>query len=82
MDRQGQGKHEVMYQYITSALRLSPPGMHTIQQTVKEAGLFIVFGCTGRDGGSLHMAQSFIDSSSEILHHRRKIKPNDVEWST
>jgi len=55
--------------------------MDRIREAVKEAGIFVVLGYSERDGASLYIAQSFIDTSGEIVHHRRKIKPTHVERS-
>ncbi|KAB8217908.1 putative nitrilase [Aspergillus novoparasiticus] len=72
---------ELMHQYMANSLARNSPEMDAIRQAVKEAGIFIVLGYSERDGGSLYMAQSFIDPAGEIVHHRRKIKPTHVERS-
>ncbi|KAJ6002515.1 hypothetical protein N7451_005062 [Penicillium sp. IBT 35674x] len=72
---------ELMHQYMANSLARSSAEMDAIRQAVKEAGIFIVLGYSERDGGSLYMAQSFIDPAGEIVHHRRKIKPTHVERS-
>lgn len=55
------------------------PEMDSIRAAVKKAGIFIVLGYSERAGGSLYIAQSFIDATGTIVHHRRKIKPTHVE---
>ncbi|TLD27545.1 putative nitrilase [Venturia nashicola] len=55
--------------------------MDRIRAAVKKAGIVVVLGYSERDGTSLYIAQSFIDTTGEILHHRRKIKPTHVERS-
>ncbi|KAJ5559723.1 hypothetical protein N7513_002122 [Penicillium frequentans] len=72
---------ELMHQYMANSLARNSVEMDAIRQAVKEAGIFIVLGYSERDGGSLYMAQSFIDPAGEIVHHRRKIKPTHVERS-
>lgn len=57
------------------------PEMDRIRAAVKKAGIAVVLGYSERDGASLYIAQSFIDTTGEILHHRRKIKPTHVERS-
>jgi nitrilase len=57
------------------------PEMGRIREAVKEAGIFVVLGYSEREGASLYIAQSFIDTNGEIVHHRRKIKPTHVERS-
>lgn len=72
---------ELMHQYMANSLSRQSPEMDAIRQAVREAGLFIVLGYSERDGGSLYMAQSFINPDGQIVHHRRKIKPTHVERS-
>ncbi|RAL04167.1 carbon-nitrogen hydrolase family protein [Aspergillus ibericus CBS 121593] len=72
---------DLMHQYMANSLRRDSAEMRAIQQAVKEAGLFIVLGYSERDGESLYMAQPFINTGGEIVHHRRKIKPTHVERS-
>ena len=55
--------------------------MDRIRAAVKEAGVFVVLGYSEREGASLYIAQSFIDTAGDIIHHRRKIKPTHVERS-
>jgi nitrilase len=54
--------------------------MERIKAAAKAAGIVVVLGYSERDGGSLHIAQSYI-VDGEIVHHRRKIKPAHVERS-
>lgn len=66
---------------MANSLSKKSPEMDQIKAAVKEAGIFVVLGFSERAGGSLYIAQSFIDTSGEIIHHRRKIKPTHVERS-
>ena len=72
---------ELMHQYMANSLSRESLEMNAIRQAVRDAGLFIVLGYSERDGGSLYMAQSFINPDGQIVHHRRKIKPTHVERS-
>lgn len=64
---------------MANSMRRDSPQMKRIQQAVKKAGMLVVLGYSERDGASLYMGQSFIDTNGEIIHHRRKIKPTHVE---
>jgi len=66
---------------MNSSLTKDSPEMDRILEAVKEAGIFVVLGYSERDGGSLYMAQSFINPEGKIILHRRKIKPTHVERS-
>ncbi|KAJ9494071.1 hypothetical protein H2202_010499 [Exophiala xenobiotica] len=70
---------EMVHKYMANSLVRDSPQMRRIQQAVKEAGMVVVLGYSERDGASLYMAQSFITTTGEIVHHRRKIKPTHVE---
>jgi nitrilase len=64
-----------------NSLSKESPEMDRIRAAAKEAGIFVVLGYSERDGASLYIAQSFIDTSGEIIHHCRKIKRTHVERS-
>ncbi|EXJ93640.1 hypothetical protein A1O1_02032 [Capronia coronata CBS 617.96] len=68
-----------MDEYYHNSLVKESPEMDRIREAVREAGIFVVLGYSERDKGSLYMAQSFIDPTGTIVHHRRKIKPTHVE---
>jgi nitrilase len=63
-----------------SMARVSPE-MDRIRAAAKKAKVFVVLGYSERDGASLYIAQSFINTEDEIVLHRRKIKPTHVERS-
>ncbi|KAM0327396.1 hypothetical protein ACHAQA_005682 [Verticillium albo-atrum] len=68
-----------MNQYFENSLSTDSPEMERIKSAVREAGVFVVLGYSERHKGSLYIAQSFIDPTGSIVHHRRKIKPTHVE---
>jgi len=70
---------ELLHEYMDNSLVLLSPEMDKIKIAVKEAGIFVVLAYSERFGGTLYIAQSFIDIKGEIVHHRRKIKPTSVE---
>lgn len=71
----------LIHTYMANSLSKVSPEMDRIRAAVKKAGIVVVLGFSERDGASLYIAQSFIDTTGEILHHRRKIKPTHVERS-
>ncbi|KAH7239566.1 hypothetical protein MRS44_015075 [Fusarium solani] len=68
-----------MNEYFQNSLERESPEMDRIRDAVREAGVFIVLGYSERYKGTLYIAQSFIDETGTIVHHRRKIKPTHVE---
>lgn len=71
----------MIHAYMANSLSRTSPEMDRIKSAVKDANVFAVLGYSERDGVSLYMAQSFISSVGEIVHHRRKIKPTHVKRS-
>jgi nitrilase len=72
---------ELIHEYMANSMARVSPEMDRIRAAVKEAKVFVVLGYSERDGASLYIAQSFIDTEGEIVLHRRKIKPTHVERS-
>ncbi|KAL9098754.1 MAG: hypothetical protein Q9187_009605, partial [Circinaria calcarea] len=72
---------ELIHEYMANSLVKVSPEMEKIRAAVKKAGIFVVLGYSERAGGTLYIAQSFIDTTGTIIHHRRKIKPTHVERS-
>ncbi|KAM5347673.1 hypothetical protein ACJ41O_007497 [Fusarium nematophilum] len=68
-----------MNEYFHNSLERESEEMEQIKTAAREAGVFVVLGYSERYRGSLYIAQSFIDESGTIVHHRRKIKPTHVE---
>jgi nitrilase len=66
---------------MANSMSKQSPEMGRIRAAVKKASIVVVLGYSERDGASLYIAQSFIGTSGEIIHHRRKIKPTHVERS-
>jgi nitrilase len=71
----------MIHTYMANSLSWASPEMDRIKSAVRDANIFVVLGYSERDGASLFMAQPFISSSGEIVHHHRKIKPTHVERS-
>ncbi|KAI9929448.1 hypothetical protein ASPWEDRAFT_184072 [Aspergillus wentii DTO 134E9] len=70
---------EFAAKYIAESLPRESVEMRRIQRACKEFSVFVVLGYSERDGGSIYMAQAFINAEGEIVHNRRKIKPTHVE---
>ncbi|KAI8653757.1 hypothetical protein LRP88_00503 [Fusarium phalaenopsidis] len=68
-----------MNEYFDNSLERESKEMDRIRAAVREAGVFVVLGYSERYRGTLYIAQSFIDPTGTIVHHRRKIKPTHVE---
>ncbi|RDW72810.1 putative aliphatic nitrilase protein [Coleophoma cylindrospora] len=64
-----------MDEYIRNSLVQESDEMDRICAAVREVGIFVVLGYSERFNGTLFIAQSFIDPTGTIIHHRRKIKP-------
>ncbi len=55
--------------------------MDRIAAAAADHGIHVALGFSERDGGSLYMAQAFIDECWTLLSVRRKLKPTYVERS-
>jgi nitrilase len=55
--------------------------MDRIAAAAAAHGIHVVLGFSERDGGSLYLAQAFIDDTGTPLSVRRKLKPTHVERS-
>ncbi|KAF5861864.1 hypothetical protein ETB97_012415 [Aspergillus alliaceus] len=75
------GNVSFMNEYFENSMEKESDEMERIKAAVRESSVFIVLGYSERYKGSLYIAQSFIDSTGSIVHHRRKIKPTHVERS-
>ncbi|KAI5480126.1 nitrilase [Pseudohyphozyma bogoriensis] len=75
----GAPDQEFVLQYQKNSLSRKSPEYTRILQAVREAGAWVVFGFSEREGGTIYMAQSFINPSGEVVLHRRKIKPTHAE---
>ena len=67
--------------YSENSMTRDGAEMDRIAQAAGEHGIHVVLGFSERDGGSLYMAQAFIDDTGTLLSVRRKLKPTHVERS-
>ena len=66
-------------QYHENSLRKDSPQLQKLCDAARENNIFVVMGASERAGGSLYIAQFFIDSDGSLLDVRRKLKPTHVE---
>ena len=66
-------------QYHENSLRKDSPQLQKLCDAARENDIFVVMGASERAGGSLYIAQFFIDSDGSLLDVRRKLKPTHVE---
>ena len=65
--------------YHENSLRRDSPQLQRLCEAAAECGIFVALGASERDGGSLYIAQFFIDVDGALLGARRKLKPTHVE---
>jgi nitrilase len=67
--------------YSENSITRDGSEIERIAAAAAEHGIHVVLGFSERDGGSLYMAQAFIDDTGTLLSVRRKLKPTHVERS-
>ena len=67
--------------YSENSMTRDGAEMNRIAAAAAEHGVHVVLGFSERDGGSLYMAQAFIDDTGKLFSVRRKLKPTHVERS-
>jgi nitrilase len=65
--------------YAQNSMDTHGPEMERIRAAAREAGVYVVLGYSAKVGGSLYMAQAFIDADGELQSVRHKLKPTHVE---
>ena len=66
-------------QYHENSLGKDSPQLQKLCDVARENNIFVVMGASERSGGSLYIAQFFIDPDGSLLNVRRKLKPTHVE---
>ena len=66
-------------QYHENSLGRDSPQLQKLCDVAREHNIFVVMGASERSGGSLYIAQFFIDTDGTLLDVRRKLKPTHVE---
>lgn len=67
--------------YSENSMTRDGAEMDRIAAAAADHGIHVALGFSERDGGSLYMAQAFLDDSGTLLSVRRKLKPTHVERS-
>lgn len=67
--------------YAANAMTRDGEHMQRIAAAAGSAGVHVVLGFAEKAGGSLYMAQAFIDDTGAVISVRRKLKPTHVERS-
>lgn len=65
--------------YFDNAVEVGDAACHALQQAARRHYIHVVFGCVERDGGSLYIAQLFIDETGRLYAARRKLRATHVE---
>ena len=66
-------------QYHENSLQKESSQLQELCNAARDNEIFVVMGASERSGGSLYIAQFFIDSDGTLLDVRRKLKPTHVE---
>lgn len=64
---------------LENAVEIDSDCVRSIGAAAKEADACVVMGINERDGGTLYNSQLFFDRNGELLGHRRKLHPTNVE---
>jgi len=62
-----------------NAIEIPSDTTDALCDAARRNGIHVVMGLTERAGGSLYLAQIFIDDQGRIVGHRRKLKPSHSE---
>ena len=66
-------------QYHENSLVVGSPEFERLGQAAKDNGIYLSFGASERDYGSLYIAQFLFNDQGELLQGRRKLKPTHME---
>lgn len=65
--------------YFDNSLEYGTPQAARISKAAKDNNIMVSMGLSERSGGSLYIAQWFIDGDGRTISQRRKLKPTHVE---
>ena len=65
--------------YNENSLEVDSDEFRSIQEAARKNNIFVCFGFSERDRGTLYISQALIDNKGEIVFTRRKLKPTHVE---
>ncbi|HSN33694.1 MAG TPA: carbon-nitrogen hydrolase family protein [Ideonella sp.] len=70
---------QFVQRYHDNSLVNGSPEYQRLARAAKASSIYVVLGYSEKAGGSLYMAQAFIDDRGETIATRRKLKPTHVE---
>ena len=65
--------------YHENCLEAGSEAFKRLGKAARDNGVYLSFGASERDYGSLYIAQFLFDDQGELLHSRRKLKPTHME---
>jgi len=65
--------------YFDNSLEIESPEFKRLADAARALKIWLSFGFSERDGGSLYIAQALIDDQGQVVTTRRKLKPTHVE---
>ena len=65
--------------YNENSLEVDSDEFRSIQGAARKNNIFVCFGFSERERGTLYISQALIDNKGEIVFTRRKLKPTHVE---
>ncbi|WP_086932012.1 carbon-nitrogen hydrolase family protein [Agarilytica rhodophyticola] len=73
--------HNVRFfqQYHENSLVKGSEQFHRLAQAAKDNNIYLSFGASERDHGSLYLAQFLFSDQGELIQNRRKLKPTHME---
>ena len=65
--------------YFNNSMEVDSPEFKRLTKAANDLNIWLSFGFSERDGGSLYISQALIDNEGQIALNRRKLKPTHVE---
>lgn len=79
LDAPGLWLPQYSQRYFDNSLEYGTPQAERISKAAKDNNIMVSMGLSERSGGSLYIAQWFINSEGTTIAQRRKLKPTHVE---
>ncbi|MBD8254065.1 carbon-nitrogen hydrolase family protein [Pseudomonas fluorescens] len=65
--------------YFNNSMEVDSPEFKRLAKAANDLNIWLSFGFSERDGGSLYISQALIDDEGQVVLSRRKLKPTHVE---
>lgn len=65
--------------YFNNSMEVNSPEFKRLAKAAHDLNIWLSFGFSERDGGSLYISQALIDDKGQVVLTRRKLKPTHVE---